>query len=131
MLKRIHSTFKKDDKKHPPPPFPLTRRATESDVGGSKPPHPLRRRPSIHNAQHRLRTLLGLNEEPPPLPPRPMHITGPLEDPRLSRLDDWDDLRLSSWAVGDPQHVRWGADVRELPRPKQPRPLPPHRMHTF
>lgn len=131
MLKRIHSTFKKDDKKHPPPPFPLTRRATESDVGGSKPP--LRRRPSIHNAQHRLRTLLGLQEPPPPLPQRELHITGPLEDPRLSRLDEWDDLRLAAWSVGDLAQRRelLDAGVPELPRRRVPRPMPPHRMHTF
>lgn len=127
MLKKIQNTFNKKDK--PPPPFPLTRRSTESDLGGSRPP--LRRRPSIHNAHHRLRSLLGM-EEPPPLPPRrELHITGPLEDPRLSRLDDWDDLRLAAWAVGSRAQARDALDlgVRELPRP--PRPMPPHRMHTF
>lgn len=123
MLKHVKEALL--PKKNPPPPFPLTRRATDSDLGGSRPP--LRRRPSIHNAQHRLRMLWSRAQDPPPLPPRPMDITGPLDTPRMEELDEWDDLRLAAWAVG----ARRQRDDSELPRPKPPRPMPPHRLHTF
>lgn len=52
--------------REPPSPFPLTRRATDTDPGGSR---PLRRRPSIHNVLHRRNSPSRHSPSPPPSPP--------------------------------------------------------------
>lgn len=96
----------------PPPPFPLTRRATADDVGGSKP----QRKPSVHSRRHAME----------------------VRHWRVQDLLEADDATIREWSVGGPPgEMRrqnppthglslYASAVKELPR----RPAPPQRAET-